>query len=413
MAVGVVGEMRGALLRGFGARWGRVALGVGLAAACAVAVAAGVGQQASSDIYRVRLGGDAGETRVVVDLKRAASGAVDEAPSASQISLTLKGALAAGPLKGQGRGLVHDWAIVQGSGGAKLTLDLAQHASIERRFLLPPADGVTAYRYVIDIAAAAGPTPRPAAIQLSQSISPDNDDAPIAPPTVAPHVRKVIVLDPGHGGKDPGAEGASSYEKILTLATALAVKARLEKTGRYQVVMTRDSDVFVPLEQRVQIARRAGADLFLSLHADSGPDATTRGATVYTLSAKGETRVGYVLSRHEWFLQPTAAGDDRAVSQILLDLTQRTTRNRSAIFAQDLIERVGDSAPLTVRSQRDANYFVLLAPDVPAALLEMGFVTNPDDEARLNDPDERAALADKIAESIDAYFAAPTKLAAR
>jgi N-acetylmuramoyl-L-alanine amidase len=395
-----------------------VALGVGLAAACAVAVAAGVGQQASSDIYRVRLGGDGSETRIVVDLKRAASGAVDVTADPAQIDVTLKGAIAAGPLKGQGRGLVRDWAITSGSGGARLTLNLTSHAAIERRFLLPPADGVTMYRYVIDVAAA-NPKPHPAAIRLSQSLAPESlaagaDDGPIAPPPSAtPHERKVIVLDPGHGGKDPGAEGVSTYEKNLTLATALAVKAKLEATGRYQVAMTRDSDVFVPLEQRVQIARHAGADLFLSLHADSGPDATTRGATVYTLSAKGETRVGYVLSRHEWFLQPTANGDDRAVGQILLDLTQRSTRNRSAIFAQDLIERVGDSAPLTTRSQRDANYFVLLAPDVPAALLEMGFITNPDDEARLNDPDERAALADKIVQSIDAYFAAPTKLAAR
>jgi N-acetylmuramoyl-L-alanine amidase len=101
------------------------------------------------------------------------------------------------------------------------------------------------------------------------------------------------------------------------------------------------------------------------------------------------------------------------VGQILLDLTQRTTRNRSAIFAQDLIEHVGDRAPLLQRSQRDAGYFVLLAPDVPAALLEMGFITNPADEVRLNDPHERAAIADKIAQSIDTYFDGPTQLAAR
>jgi N-acetylmuramoyl-L-alanine amidase len=275
---------------------------------------------------------------------------------------------------------------------------------------------------VVDISAAT-PKARPpaqAAQPLNQTLATDDDAAPFAPPpSLAPHTRKIIVLDPGHGGKDPGAQGSDSWEKNLTLATALAVKARLEKTGRYQVVMTRSTDVFIPLEDRVQIARRAGADLFLSLHADSGSDPTTHGATVYTLSSKGEQRVGYVLSRHEWVLQPAANDDDRAVGQILLDLTQRSTRNRSAVFAQDLIEHVGDAAPLQTRSQRDANYFVLLAPDVPAALLEMGFITNPTDEARLNDPDERAALADRIAQSIDAYFggpakaAAPTKLAAR
>ena len=220
----------------------------------------------------------------------------------------------------------------------------------------------------------------------------------------------MIVLDPGHGGKDSGALGEASYEKSVTLATGLALKARLEKTGRYQVVMTRDTDVYIPLEQRVEIARHAGADLFLSLHADSG-DASTHGASVYTLSERGEQRVGYVLGRNEWFLQEAA--DDQAVGQILLDLTQRTTRNRSAAFAQTLIENIGDRAPLLPRSQRDANYFVLLAPDVPAALLEMGFITNSDDESRLNDPDARDALADKIAQSIDAYFGGGTRLAER
>ena len=112
--------------------------------------------------------------------------------------------------------------------------------------------------------------------------------------------------------------------------------------------------------------------------------------------------------RNEWFLQAGRRGDDPAVGQILLDLTQRTTRNRSATFAQTLIERVGDRAPLLPRSQRDAGYFVLLAPDVPAALLEMGFITNPADEARLNDPGQRAALDGQDRPgAIDAYFTSP------
>jgi len=374
-----------------------VTLGVLVAAACAVTVAAGVGTSAQSDILGVRLGGDQDETRIVVDLKTPVSGALDSAVSSGRIDLVLKGSEAAAPMQGAGRGLVRDWSIARDSGGARLTLDLAGQAQVRRRFLLPPADGVANYRYVVDIASQA-----PAAATL-----------PAAAPLSAPlHARKVIVLDPGHGGKDPGAQGRGYDEKNLTLAAALALKDRLERTGRYQVVMTRTSDVFISLEDRVQIARSAGADLFLSLHADSGPDRATHGATVYTLSEKGEMRVGYVLSRHEWFLMPATNDNDRAVGQILLDLTQRSTRNRSAIFAQDLIERVGDAAPLVPRSQRDANYFVLLAPDVPAALLEMGFITNAADASRLNNAAERAALADRIAQAIDAYFARPTKLAA-
>ena len=390
--------MGGALLRVVGLRWGRVTLGVLVAAACAVTVAAGVGTSAPSDVLGVRLGGDQDETRVVVDLKTPVSGALAAGPG--RIDLVLKGASAAAPIQGAGRGLVRDWSVDRASGGARLTLDLAAQAQVRRRFLLPPADGVANYRYVVDIAAQA---PEAAALP---AVAP----APVAAP---PHARKVIVLDPGHGGKDPGAQGQGYDEKTLTLAAALALKDRLERTGRYQVVMTRASDEFISLEDRVQIARSAGADLFLSLHADSGPDRATHGATVYTLSEKGETRVGYVLSRHEWFLMPTTNNNDQAVGQILLDLTQRSTRNRSAIFAQDLIERVGDAAPLVPRSQRDANYFVLLAPDVPAALLEMGFITNAADASRLNNERERAALADRIAQAIDAYFATPTRFAAR
>jgi N-acetylmuramoyl-L-alanine amidase len=390
-------------------RWGRAALGLVFAAACAVAVAAGARKPAEPDVVAVRLGGDASTTRIVVDLHRAVSGALDPADaSATQLAVVLKGASTPGVLRGAGRGLVRSWVVADAPGGARLTLDLAQNADIARRFLLPPADGVADYRYVVDIVA------RPGAPAMATAALRGYETAEAAPAQqIRAHGRKIIVLDPGHGGRDSGAVGASSYEKTVTLAEALAVKARLERTGRYQVVMTRDSDVFIPLEQRVQIARQAGADLFLSLHADSGADPAIHGASVYTLSESGQQRVGYVLGRNEWFLQQAAESDDHAVGQILLDLTQRTTRNRSASFAQGLIERVGDRAALLPRSQRDAGYFVLLAPDVPAALLEMGFITNPSDEARLNDPAQRGALADKIAQAIDAYFTSRTRLAER
>jgi len=395
----------GVSFEGLRARWGRAALGLALAAICAVAVAAGARRPPAPDVINVRLGGDAGVTRIVVDLRQSVSAEFDPTDAgANQLVLVLKGATTPVVLKGEGRGLVTRWTIDDAPGGARLSLDLVQPADVQRRFLLPPADGVTDYRYVVDIAPRAGAAP-PAA--------PAEPLAPAPQPAVY-HARKIIVLDPGHGGKDSGAIGASSYEKNVTLAAALALKARLEKTGRYQVVMTRDTDVFIPLEQRVQIARAAGADLFLSLHADSGADTSIHGASVYTLSAQGEQRVGYVLGRHEWFLEQAADSGDGAVGQILLDLTQRTTRNRSAVFAQTLISRVGDRAALLPHSQRDAGYFVLLAPDVPAALLEMGFITNPQDEARLNDPVQRAAFTEKIAQAIDAYFAqARTRLTSR
>jgi N-acetylmuramoyl-L-alanine amidase len=438
--------MRGALSQGLKSRWARAALGVALAAGCAAAVAAGSPGSGQPDVISVRLGGDAASTRVVIDLREAATGALRDSQAApGELALLLKGASTPSELHGEGRGVIRAWKIADAPGGALLTLDLAGKAQISRRFLLPPADGVADYRYVVDLAPV-GAVDASEGVQASPIVLTRADsggDIIVAPaaavrafaskaippaaltpavateanlllgPPKAPHARKIVVIDPGHGGKDSGAVGAASFEKNVTLATAMALKARLEQTGRYQVVMTRTTDVFIPLEDRVQVARKAGADLFLSLHADSAGDGTTHGASVYTLSERGEQRVGYVLDRDEWYLKEGVSGDDPAVGPILLDLTQRTTRNRSATFAQTLIERVGDRAPLLPRSQRDAGYFVLLAPDVPAALLEMGFITNPADEARLNDTAQRAALVDKIAQAIDAYFTAHTRVAPR
>jgi N-acetylmuramoyl-L-alanine amidase len=404
--------MRGVSVAGLKTRWAHIALGLVLAGLCAVGVAMGAGKPPASDVLGVRLGGGDTEARIVVDLAKPASGKIEDAAAATRMVLDLKGVDAKGVLQGKGRGLVRAWSVEQSFGGAKLQLDLASGATVERRFLIPPADGALNYRYVMDIVARPGAS-RAAPVARTTEAS---DDSPATPVDYAPaplHLKKIIVIDAGHGGKDPGAGGTDSHEKDVTLAAAKVLKGLLEKTGRYQVVMTRDSDVFVSLENRVQIARRAGADLFLSLHADSGPDPTIHGASVYTLSERGAGRVGYVLDRHDWFLQPTAVGDDQAVGRILLDLSQRSTRNRSALFAQTLIQRVGDRAPLLQRSQRDAGYFVLLAPDVPAALLEMGFITNADDEARLNDASDRTALMEEVEGAIDAYFATQTRLAER
>jgi N-acetylmuramoyl-L-alanine amidase len=231
-------------------------------------------------------------------------------------------------------------------------------------------------------------------------------------PVVASTIRKVVVIDAGHGGHDPGAQSAEANEKDITLAAALALRTRLERTGRYKVVMTRATDVFIPLETRVQIARRAGADLFIALHADSaGGESSPHGASVYTLSDHGQTRVGEVLGHDEWFSHAGGPRGDPEVGRILLDLSQRSTKNRSAIFASLLVSRLSDRIDLLPNSHRDAGYFVLLAPDVPAVLLEMGFITSPLDEARLTDPVQRTLLMDAVAEAIDAYFAGQTQLA--
>lgn len=225
-------------------------------------------------------------------------------------------------------------------------------------------------------------------------------------------LKKVVVIDAGHGGRDVGAAGATGYEKDVNLAAALALADQLGRTGRYKVVMTRSSDVYVPLEDRVRVAQRAGADLFISLHSDSAPETTLKGASVYTLSDKASQRAARFVSNDDWFMKASLTGD-QGVRDILFDLTQRATRNRSAVFAQTLVSSIEGKAPMLRRSHRDAGFMVLLAPDVPAVLLEMGFVNNPEDEARLRDPAARVRLMRAVTDAIDAHFGEQMKLASR
>ena len=178
------------------------------------------------------------------------------------------------------------------------------------------------------------------------------------------------------------------------------------------MVLTREDDAYVPLEERVRVAQRAGADLFISLHSDSGGDATLKGASVYTLSDKASNRAARFVKQDDWFMKASLTGD-RGVQDILFDLTQRATKNRSSTFANDLMSHIDGKAPMLRRSHRDAGFMVLLAPEVPAVLLEMGFVTNPDDEDRLRDTAKRAQLMNAVGDSIDDYFAEATRLAAR
>jgi N-acetylmuramoyl-L-alanine amidase len=371
-------------------------------AACAV-TALSARAWAGGELLKVRFGGDSTLTRIVIDLDRSVSGKVlADGAEDRRMVLLLPGVAASEDQTGAGRGLISAWAIDQTVTGARLRLDLAADGKIQRRFLLPPADGVPHYRYVIDVAPAAG------GVVLTKA-TPVPTGAPAAPAAPA---KKIVVIDAGHGGRDVGAIGAHGFEKDINLAAAQALKTRLERTNRYRVVMTRDSDVHVPLENRVRIAQRAGADLFISLHADSGPEAGLRGASVYTLSDKASRRGAKFTSRDDWFMK-AGLNSDRGVSDILFDLTQRATRNRSATFAQTLVASIETKTPMLRRSHRDAGFMVLLAPDVPAVLLEMGFLSNPQDEKALRDPKRRARLMDAVGDAIDAHFAQSLRVASR
>jgi N-acetylmuramoyl-L-alanine amidase len=393
---------------GLGRYRGRALAASAVGAACLTAFAVShAATAATAGLLKIRLGGDASQTRVVMDLEKSASARVIADGSADgRVILLLPGVTAAAALQGAGQGLVKSWVVEQTPAGAKLMMDIAPDAKVKRRFLLPPADGVEHYRYVVDVGAMA-----PGEVRLTRTTAPPKLRTQLIGQAPLP-LKKVIVIDAGHGGQDPGAHGAAAFEKDINLAAAKGLKARLERTGRYKVVLTRESDVYVPLESRVRVAQRADADLFISLHSDSGPEPGVRGASVYTLSDKATRRSSQFVSREDWFMKASLAGD-RGVSDILLDLTQRATRNRSGAFAQMLVTNIEGKAPMLRRSHRDAGFMVLLAPDVPAVLLEMGFVSNPDDEQLLADPVRRTALMNAVGDAIDDYFGEPQRLAAR
>jgi len=220
--------------------------------------------------------------------------------------------------------------------------------------------------------------------------------------------RKKIILDAGHGGKDPGAIAVNgAQEKHVTLAAAKQLAEILQATGRYEVVLTRSDDAFIPLEQRVETARKAKADLFLSIHADSGENPEVRGASVYTLSEAGTARAKNIMTVQDWELDVKSA-KSREVSDILVDLAQRDTKNKSTVFARKVVPRLqAAGASVLENSHRNAGFFVLLAPDVPALLIEMGFLTNASDAAELTNPKFRGNLMNAVALAIDDYFAPP------
>lgn len=385
--------------QGRGARRGLIIAAAAVVFVAAIlAAGAGLALGAQGDVLRVRFGGDAERTRIVVDMERTARGRLDESGSQGRVVLNLSGVAAGQGASGRGLGLVRAYELRGAGAGAELRLDLAGGAEVERRFLLPPGDGITHYRYVIDLKATdAAAAPRPDRNPPRQTAAATRPERPL------------IVIDAGHGGHDPGTLGGRVNESAVTLQAARALKDELERIGGYRVLLTRDADVYVTRSRRVALAREAGADLFISLHADAGPDRTTRGASVYTLSEQGAVRaVRQATSREDWHAELRLPGRDPSVDRILLDMTQRATQNRSAQAARVLLTHLEASGhPMLNRSHRDANFEVLLAPDVPALLLEMGFMTNPDDEQLLTDQRGRTRLMRAVAQGIDRYFDQP------
>ncbi|AKM07394.1 N-acetylmuramoyl-L-alanine amidase [Pelagerythrobacter marensis] len=222
--------------------------------------------------------------------------------------------------------------------------------------------------------------------------------------------RPLVLIDPGHGGKDPGASAANYREKDIALALALALRDRLIADGGVRVALTREDDTFLVLEERPEIARRMNADLFVSIHADSAGEASeASGASIYTLSAQASSEAAARFAERENSADRLNGvrieGQSADVSAILVELSQRRVQESSAEFAR-LVVREGEGALVFhPRPRRSAALAVLRAPDVPAVLYEAGFITNPTDAARLTSPESRNRFAEVMARAIRIYFA--------
>lgn len=233
-------------------------------------------------------------------------------------------------------------------------------------------------------------------------------------PVLRPSLRiekRMIVLDPGHGGIDPGASGKrGTYEKNVVLAMALELRRQLLDSGRYDVVLTRSDDSFVRLRDRLHIARASSGHLFLSLHADSLAKAdNVRGAAVYTLSDQASSEEAARLAGNENRADILGGIDlshhEPIVTQILIDLAQRDANSKSLRIGDILVEELTDVTTMLRKQRQQAGFVVLKSPDMPSALIELGYLSNSKDEKRLNDPNHLSDLAGAVVDAIDRYFA--------
>jgi N-acetylmuramoyl-L-alanine amidase len=395
-----------------------------------VIIVAGTGAWANvtaADVTRVRFSGDSSQTRIIIETREkldyrwfslAQNGLrlVVDFPVVQWQMGGAKTPVYSG--EGNGFGVVEKYRYGQYSPSiSRLVFDLDEAMEVTKEIYLPPAKSGAPHRLVLSLqptdpiafAAEAGfdkPfTPNPVSV-----ISYGSDaKAPAIPSrksrTSRGRERKIIVIDAGHGGKDPGALGKRQREKNVNLRAALALKKRLEKSGKYKVKLTRSSDIYLPLVKRVEIARQQKASLLISLHSDSAGNKNARGASVYTrIEWAGRRSKKEIMRGNNSIIGVDIASTRPGVGDILLDLSQRITQNDSAVFAEILTPKLARVGPMLPNSHRDKNLFVLLAPDVPSVLIEMGFLSNRHDEANLGSDRYLRKLMNAVGDSVDVYF---------
>ena len=301
-----------------------------------------------------------------------------------------------------------------GADGIRIVFDLQKPAIVKKAFMLAPQSNF-GWRFVIDVSIASerefsSKVGSKYALSNENSFAGSYSSSSSKSSSKAKTVnkKKIIVLDPGHGGKDPGAIGYSGvYEKNITLAMAKELKVILEKEG-YKVHLTRSTDIFIPLRDRVKIARKYNADLFMSIHADSAVNRSAKGLSVYTLSETASDKEAAALAERENKADVVAGLNllehSKEVSDILINLAQRETMNRSSEFASFMVQEMRKSVKLRDNTHRFAGFAVLKAPDVPSVLLEMGYLSNRTEERLLKQKDYRRKLAVSTSKAVEKYF---------
>lgn len=377
------------------------------------------------DVIDARVSATPQRARLIIDLSGPTEFAIVSLDKPNRIAIDVKAfeLKILAPADVAGKGIVTSYTVeMADKGRARTMLTLAEPAQVQQAYILDAVADQPA-RLVVDIIAA---TPEEFATKVASDLAASIANQGAAPATVptdpgthAPitATRPLVVLDPGHGGVDNGASAPNGvHEKDITLTFALQLQKVLIDSGRFDVALTREDDTYLSLNQRVDLARQNKADIFISLHADSFQQPEIRGASVYTrdenatdvldkVLADGENRYDIVAG----FAVPQATP---AVMDILVDLMRREMRKSSFLAAEAIVHQLEPSVALRRFPVRQADFFVLQAPDVPSVLVELGFLSNASDIANLQQSDWRDRVVDALARGIADYFDSTQKAAA-
>jgi N-acetylmuramoyl-L-alanine amidase len=351
----------------------------------------------AAEVRALRLSTSADATRAVFDVSGALDYKLFAIANPDRIVLDLRASTFAGSFSAPAaKGVLKSVRTgKQGKDDVRVVFDLA--TEVQPKSFLMPASGKQPARLVVELAPR---RPSGAGIVKSAEIPPEK-------------VRDVVIaIDAGHGGADPGALGsAGTREKEITLAVARELKRLIDKQQGMSAVLTRDNDVFIPLKERYQIAREEKADLFVSIHADAFAREDARGSSVWMLSSRGATS-----EAARWLEDRENRADlvggvsldnkDNTLAAVLLDLSQGATLEASGAVANQVLHALGKIGPTHRGYVEKANFVVLRSPDVPSILVETAFITNPAEEKRLKNPEQREKLASAILDGLRSYFVA-------